>query len=111
MACRRQGLADQQSEQRHHEHAGDAQPREEQEAKAKLNKKDALALSSRASTIRIAKGKKVLSYDMKKDPPDGDELLRGMLGPTGNLRAPTIIKGKSLIVGFEKELYKKVLGK
>jgi arsenate reductase-like glutaredoxin family protein len=75
------------------------------EAKAKLGKKDALQLASRASSIRIAKGKKVMTYNMKKDRPSDDELLQGMLGPTGNLRAPAIMKGKTLIIGFNEEMY------
>jgi hypothetical protein len=28
-----------------------------------------------------------------------------MLGPTGNLRAPTLRAGKTVIVGFNEELY------
>jgi arsenate reductase-like glutaredoxin family protein len=28
-----------------------------------------------------------------------------LLGPTGNLRAPTIKKGKTLFVGFNEEAY------
>jgi len=32
-------------------------------------------------------------------------LLAHMLGPTGNLRAPVIRKGKSLFVGFNEEVY------
>ena len=42
---------------------------------------------------------------MKRDPPDGEILLKAMLGPTGNLRAPTIRKGKTLLVGFNEEVY------
>ncbi|MEZ6006130.1 MAG: ArsC family (seleno)protein, partial [Planctomycetota bacterium] len=33
-----------------------------------------------------------------------------MLGPSGNLRAPTIRKGKTLIVGFHEELYEEIFG-
>jgi len=33
-----------------------------------------------------------------------------MLGSTGNLRAPTIQVGSTLLVGFNEELYTKVLG-
>lgn len=42
---------------------------------------------------------------MKKDAPDDDTLLAHLLGPTGNLRAPTIRKGKTLYVGFSEEAY------
>ena len=32
-----------------------------------------------------------------------------MLGPTGNLRAPTLRAGKTLIVGFNEDAYSSVL--
>ena len=44
-----------------------------------------------------------------KDKPDEKTLLGLMLGPTGNLRAPTMRKGKTLVVGFNEETYRKVL--
>jgi len=33
-----------------------------------------------------------------------------MLGPSGNLRAPTIRRGKTLLVGFNEDLYGSVFG-
>jgi hypothetical protein len=33
-----------------------------------------------------------------------------MLGSTGNLRAPTAVVGKTLLVGFNEESYSDVLG-
>ncbi len=50
-----------------------------------------------------AKGKKVLEFrgaDTKSN-----DAVASMLGPTGNLRAPTIRKGKTVIVGFHEETY------
>ena len=47
---------------------------------------------------------------MKKDPPDDDTLAAHVLGPTGNLRAPTLRRGKTLLVGFSEEAYREVLG-
>lgn len=35
----------------------------------------------------------------------GKELAEVVLGPTGNLRAPTLRRGKTWIVGFNDELY------
>jgi hypothetical protein len=46
-----------------------------------------------------------VTFDMRNDPPDSKTLLEHMLGPTGNLRAPTIRKGKTLLVGFSAEAY------
>jgi len=63
-----------------------------------------------ADNVLVAKGKKIVSFDMKKDPPDRETLLAHLLGPTGNLRAPTVRRGKTLLVGFNDELYRQVLG-
>ena len=58
----------------------------------------------------VAKGKKVVAFDMRKEPPDDDLLAAHLLGPTGNLRAPTLRKGRTLLVGFSDEAYREVLG-
>ena len=47
---------------------------------------------------------------MKKDPPDDATLLAHLIGPTGNLRAPAILKGKTLLIGFNEEAYVAGLG-
>jgi hypothetical protein len=57
----------------------------------------------------VARGKKVVTFDMKKDPPDDETLAAHLLGPTGNLRAPTLRKGKTLLVGFNEEAYQREL--
>lgn len=53
----------------------------------------------------VAKGKKVVEIDLKKDRPDDDELTKFLLGPTGNLRAPTMKVGKTVLVGFNEDAY------
>ncbi len=58
----------------------------------------------------MAKGKKITAFDMKKDAPTDAALLKVMLGPTGNLRAPAIRRGKTLLIGFNAELYETALG-
>ena len=65
---------------------------------------EALALAKTVQTIHVAKGKKFVTIDMKNPPPD-DELVGLMLGPSGNLRAPAIKKGKTLYVGFSEDAY------
>lgn len=81
------------------------------DAKAKLGRADALRLARGASTIVVAKGKKVVRFSMKKDPPDDRTLLAHLLGPTGNLRAPAVRKGKRLLVGFNESAYDDVLAR
>ena len=55
----------------------------------------------------VAKGKKVSEF---KGGSAGKEVVDAMLGPTGNLRAPTIRRGKTVIVGFNEELFEQVFG-
>lgn len=61
-----------------------------------------------ASKLFAAKGKKVVEVDLKKESPSDDEIKKLMLGPTGNLRAPTLVKGKTVIVGFQQEMYESI---
>ena len=75
------------------------------DAKARLGRETALELAHAVSMIIVAKGKKVVQFDMKKTPPDDETLLSHLLGTTGNLRAPTIRSGKTLVVGFHEDVF------
>ena len=75
-------------------------------ASRKLGKKDAGSLAKAASKIYVAKGKKL---DEFKGGKADAKTVAAMLGPTGNLRAPCIRIGKSVIVGFNDDLYADVL--
>ena len=57
-----------------------------------------------------AKGKKVERIDLRKGLPDKQTVARLMIGPSGNLRAPTLRVGRRVLVGFDEEAYRKVLG-
>ena len=67
-------------------------------------------LANEASTVSVAKGKKVVTFSMKKGRRDDAGLLAHMLGPTGYLRAPTIRKGKTVLVGFNEDAYASLFG-
>jgi len=77
--------------------------------KETLGREDALKLLASATQLRVAKGQKVVEVNLKKDRPADEELLKLVLGPTGNLRAPTLQVGKTLVVGFNEEMYNAVL--
>lgn len=79
-------------------------------AKAKLGKQDALDLIAGASQLYAAKRGKLEHFNLKKETPDDAAIANLVLGPTGNLRAPTLRVGKTLLVGFSEEAYQKVLG-
>jgi len=74
-------------------------------ASRKLAKKEAAELAKGASKIIVAKGKKVSEF---AGGAAGKDVIEAMLGPTGNLRAPTIRKGKTVLVGFNDEAFAKV---
>ena len=71
---------------------------------------EALALLKQADRLIATKGKKVVEIDLKIDRPDDEELLLLVMGPTGNLRAPTLRVGRTLLVGFNEEAFRRVLG-
>ena len=56
-----------------------------------------------ASKLIVAKGKKVSEW--KGGDTASKEAVEAMLGPTGNLRAPTLRVGKTVLVGFNDEVY------
>ena len=62
-----------------------------------------------ADVLIAARGKKVERLDLKTERPDKATVERLMLGPTGNLRAPTLRVGRTLIVGFDEETNRGVL--
>lgn len=75
-----------------------------------MGAEEALELIKNASTMVVAKGRKLTEVSLKKDRPADDELVAMMLGPTGNLRAPTMVVGKKVLVGFNEEAYEATFG-
>ncbi len=55
----------------------------------------------------VAKGKKVETFQTGGKAPKA--CVDAMLGPTGNLRAPTLRKGKTVLVGFNEDVFADVL--
>jgi len=76
-------------------------------ASRKLGRPDAKRLIEGASRIIVAKGKNVRRFRGGKATAD---IVTAFLGPTGNLRAPTVRVGKTLLVGFDEASYRDVLG-
>jgi arsenate reductase-like glutaredoxin family protein len=78
--------------------------------KKRFSEAEALTLLTGIDTLIATKGKKVETFDLKHDRPDDATLLARIMGPTGNLRAPTARIGRTLVVGFNPEVYGQVLG-
>jgi hypothetical protein len=58
--------------------------------------------------ILIAKGKNFQVFDPSKD--SKEAILAQALGRTGNLRAPALLIGDRLLVGFSDSLYAQISG-
>ncbi len=56
----------------------------------------------------VCKGKKVDFFKPAGKAPAN--VVAAMLGPTGNLRAPTIRRGKIVLVGFNEDVFVENLG-
>ena len=76
----------------------------------RLGGPEALQLLNGMTKLLVAKGKKVTEIDLKKARPDDETLIKMMLGPTGNLRAPTLKVGKTVLVGFNPEAFTDTFG-
>ncbi len=59
--------------------------------------------------VYATKGKKVIHLDLRRDKPDRATLEGVLIGPSGNLRAPTLRRGRTLLVGFDEATYARVL--
>ena len=80
---------------------------EEQNAqKAPLREAGLLDLLALCDSFFVTSGKKILQYSAGGEQ---QELLEKITGRTGNLRAPTLRIGATLYVGYNEELYQKIL--
>jgi hypothetical protein len=72
-------------------------------ASRKLAKSDAARIASAAKRVIVAKGKSVQAFS-----PGGKasaEVVSQLLGPTGNLRAPSLVAGDTLLVGWNEDAW------
>lgn len=76
-------------------------------ASRKLGMKEAVDLVRKARKVHVAKGKSRQTFEVQTD--DVEAIVASMLGPTGNLRAPCLVVGDQLLVGFQAQMYQEVL--
>ena len=70
-----------------------------------LSGKDVLTVLDGVRELVVANRNKIVRFDLGKQRPSDEQLIAAMTGPTGNLRAPTVRRGKRLIVGFHPDVY------
>ena len=74
-------------------------------AKVRMPRDEAVAFArGHANVVDGLRG----TIDIKADHPTDDQLATVLLGPTGNLKAPSILVGKTLYVGFNEAVYKRL---
>ncbi len=78
--------------------------------KVALGPSDAMKIIGESSRLWIAKGKKVVFVDLKKNEMEEEEMLALIIGRSGKLRAPTIRAGKRMLVGFNRDAYTDIFG-
>jgi len=71
--------------------------------KERIAPADVLKMARGAKHVYATRGQKVIHFDMHGAPPDDDELLKHLVGPSGNLRAPALRVGDRLFIGFNSE--------
>jgi hypothetical protein len=76
----------------------------------KLGRTEALALVHQAQHLVAAKGKKIARIELQTAPPADDVLAGLLLGPTGNLRAPTMRVGQTILVGYNEQVFAEIFG-
>jgi|TARA_B100002051_G_C16114952_1_gene337073 arsenate reductase-like glutaredoxin family protein len=71
--------------------------------KEKLDQEEVERLLVQVKKVKVAKGKKILTFDNLRN--EHKQILDSILGRSGTLRSPTLQIGDQLIVGYNEELY------
>jgi len=79
-------------------------------SKTRMGETDAIKLARGNSKVMVTKGKSVTVLNLASDKVLDSDLAALLMGPTGNLRAPTLRHGSALVVGFNETAYKEILG-
>lgn len=77
--------------------------RERPSRKEPLTDSDARELLSKAETVWVARGRKLEVVEGSAAKP------AQLKGPSGNYRAPMVMRGKTLLVGFNAEALERLL--
>ncbi len=64
-------------------------------------------LLHKAAKITVAKGKQLAHLHPRQD--GKEAILKQVMGPSGNLRAPTLRVGDTFVVGFHPDFYQQWL--
>jgi arsenate reductase-like glutaredoxin family protein len=73
--------------------------------KERMSPDEAVKLARSIRHLFVAKGTKLVHFDMRAESLSDADLKKLLIGPSGNLRAPTARAGDRLFVGFNPEEY------
>ncbi len=76
--------------------------------KTKIPTDEAVAVARKHGRLVAVKGKKVVTLKIDHSLAD-DEIVRLIVGPSGNLRAPAWTHGRTLVVGYNADAYDDIL--
>lgn len=71
----------------------------------RIDASSAWCLLKNVAKITVAKGRKWTELNPQEE--SKEEILKQVLGPSGNLRAPACWVGDGFVIGFNAELYEK----
>ena len=71
--------------------------------KTRFGPSDLTRLLDGTKTVLVSDGRSVRRFDLTQRDHDRTDLLARMVGPTGNLRAPTFRRDGLLVVGFHAD--------
>ena len=82
--------------------------RQRTSAVTKFGRAEAIALARNVKRLVFIRGQAVMSTRVTRRTPSDDAVASLLLGPTGNLRAPAVRAGDTLIVGFHEDAYREL---
>ena len=77
--------------------------REQNARKERIDDEAAWHIAAKVQEVCVAKGKRVVRF--VPGPDTRTEILAAVMGPSGNLRAPALLAGNRLWVGYSDALY------
>jgi arsenate reductase-like glutaredoxin family protein len=61
------------------------------------------------TTLHAKIGRNLKTFDLRKEALNEADFKKAILGRSGTMRAPVIVKGKIMVAGFDEELWLKLI--
>ena len=77
--------------------------------KSPVSKSKAFKLAKEMKILHAKMGAKVKSWDLSKEKISPEDLKKALIGRSGDMRAPVLVVGKTMMAGYDEAIYKKLL--